>query len=562
MAGEIVTGELVRLACQRHLADLERAKEKGWRYSLDEADKASEFFALLHHFKGKWARGRCTCRQKGGFEGCPNRFRPEPWQEFIIRSIFGWQKRVGGRWVRRFRTAFKLTARKQGKTFVGGGVGLKLFVGDGEEGAEVYAAATKKDQARIVHDAAKQMVRRSPALARIVKGATAKYTNLYTDDGRKFEALGADADTMDGTNPHGSIVDEYHAHPDAAVRQTLKTGMGAREQPLEFIISTAGLRVEGNPCRALRDYAEKVLRGLVTDDELFAYIAELDEGDDWLDSANYIKANPNLGVSVTLAELESEAKRANEDPEAEIHFRTKRLNQWVGRASGFVSMEDWAACARLPLDLEALRGRECFAGVDLASVSDMSALALAFPPEDGNWGGEWSALLWYWMPEAIRERRERRDQAVRNWIHAGLIETTPGDRTDYEAIRGRIREAGLLYHIREIGYDPWNSGNLPIQLMEDGFEVVTVPQQMSHLSAPTKELRAMINGRRLATGGHKVLGWNISNAAMIVDSKENVMIARNKSTERIDGVAALIIAIGRALAHYDEGELTVGAIVV
>ena len=356
--GVIPANRLLRLACERHLGDLARGAGRGLRFDLAAARHAIDFFGFLRHSKGEWA-------------GEP--FTLAPWQAFLVGSLFGWKRDDG---LRRFRTAYCAVPRKNGKSTTSAGIGLYLLVADGEQGAEVYSAATTRDQARIVFDEAKRMVATSPALRRRVE---LLINNLHVAaSASRFMPLSSDSSTMDGLNVHGAIIDELHAHKTRGVVDVLDTATGARRQPLLFEITTAGYD-RHSICFEHHDYSIKVLDGVLQDDSWFAYIAAADEDDDWTDAKVWRKANPNFGISVKEDDLARKAEKAIALPGAQNAFRRLHLNQWTEQAERWIDMAAWDACDA-PVDLERLRGRPCFGGLDLSTTTDVTALAWVFPP--------------------------------------------------------------------------------------------------------------------------------------------------------------------------------------
>ena len=342
LSGRVVVGQRVRQAVERHVGDLRSAKDRGLRFDPKAAERVLKFFGFLHHSKGEWA-------------GRP--FVLSPWQVFILWVVFGWKRADG---TRRFRTAYIEIGRKNGKSTLAAGVALYLFAADQEPGAEVYTAATKRDQARIVHSEAIRMVQSSPGLQRFIDIFKDNLSMLRTNS--KYEPLGADADTMDGLNVHGAIIDELHAHKTRNLWDVLETATGARRQPLIFAITTAGFDRQ-SLCWQQHDYAEKVLDRIVSDDTHFAFVAALDSEDDWTDRAAWIKANPNLGVSVKPESLEEQCVKAESLPSAQNAFRRLRLNQWTEQSERWIDLAVWDEGA-IAVDPEALRRRRCFGGLD------------------------------------------------------------------------------------------------------------------------------------------------------------------------------------------------------
>jgi len=527
LAGEVVAGRLVKLACARHLRDLEEGPARGLRWDRAAAAFAIGFFGFLKQSKGEWAGQPLTL---------------QPWQAFVVGSIFGWKGADG---TRRFKTAYEELARKNGKSTVAAGIGLLLAFFSGEPGAEVYTAATKRDQARIVHSEAVRMVKASPVLRQRVRVYKDNLNSEATNS--KYEPLGADADTLDGLNPNGVIVDELHAHKTRAMLDVLETATGARREPLTFVITTAGVAGE-SVYGETHDYAEKVLDGRQQDDTFFAFVAAIDEGDSWQDEACWPKANPNLGVSVKIDDLRRKAEKAKAMPGALMAFLRLHLNVRTQVHSAWLDIDRWDACAA-GVEAAALEGRECYAGLDLASTTDVAALVLLFSD-----GGAYDVLPCFWVPENACRQRERTNKTRFDaWVRAGLVEATPGDVIDYDRIRAKINELNERYHVKEIAIDRWNSTQLAAQLGGDGFEVVGFGQGFASMSAPTKELEGLILSGRLRHGGHPVLRWMAGNVAVEQDAAGNLKPSKKKSTEKIDGVVALVMALGRAMLAPPEG---------
>jgi phage terminase large subunit-like protein len=522
--GPVLANHLARLACERHLDDLASGAGRGLRFDLAAARHAIEFFGFLRHSKGEWAG---------------EAFILAAWQAFIVGSLFGWKRSDG---LRRFRTAYCAVPRKNGKSSTSAGIGLYLLVADNEQGAEIYSAATTRDQARIVFDEAKRMVASSPALRRRVEPLI---NNLHVaGSASRFMPLSSDSSTMDGLNVHGAIIDELHAHKTRGVVDVLDTATGARRQPLLFEITTAGYD-RHSICFEHHDYSIKVLDGVLPDDSWFAYIAAADEGDDWTDPKVWRKANPNFGISVKEDDLARKAEKAIALPGAQNAFRRLHLNQWTEQAERWIDMAAWDACA-FPVDLEQLRGRPCFGGLDLSTTTDVTALAWIFPP--GHDGELWRVLSRYFVPEDHLRKRAERDRVPYDlWTRQGFIEATPGNVVDYGAIEQRIRADAALFDVKEIAYDPWNATHIALRLQEEGAKMIEFRQGFRSMAAPTRELEKLIVSQKLAHSGNPVTRWMAANVAVAQDPAGNLKPAKDKSTERIDGIVALIMAIGRAM---------------
>ena len=530
LSGTVEACQWVRLACQRHVDDLAHGGERGLWFDDVAANHIVDFFRFLKHSKGEWA-------------GQP--LELEPWQQFYLWTLFGWKRADG---TRRFRTAYQEVARKNGKSTIAAGVGLYLLVADGEAGAEIYTAATKRDQARITHSEATRMVKGSPFLRQHV---TAFKDNLHIKDtASKFEPLGRDENSMHGLNIHGAIIDEVHAHPTREVWDVLETATGSRRQPLMFGITTAGYDRQ-SLCYQLHDYTEKVLAGTVADDSFHGVIYTLDDALGWEDEAQWVKANPNLGVSVKLDDLRRKAERAKEMPAALNAFLRLHMNIWTQSVSKWLDPERWMACAG-DVDLDALRGRTCYAGLDLASTTDVSAFVLVFPPELGT-DEPYRVLCRFFIPDEAMRLRSHRDRVPYDaWVRQGWITATPGNVIDYDWILAQVDEDARMYDLQEIAFDRWGATKI-IQSIEDrGLTCVQFGQGFASMNAPTKELEKLVLAGGIHHGGNPVLNWMADNAVVRIDPAGNLKPDKERSTEKIDGIVALIIGLDRALRHANK----------
>jgi phage terminase large subunit-like protein len=532
VAGQIAAGSLVRSACQRHLDDLQKYKPATapYRWMPTKAAWAIEFFGHLIHTRGEWA-------------GKP--FVLEPWQAFIVGSLWGWRPRHNPD-RRRFREAYIEIPRKNGKSTLAAGIALLLAFFDEEAGAQVYCAATKRDQAKIVWEQAKEIASRTPALAkRLGLGARAL---TRTVAGQKLEPLGADVDVLDGLDVHGAIVDEIHAHRTSGMVDVLKTGAMARRQPLLFYITTAG-RERATICGEQHAYSEKVLAGLEAAD-WFAFIACADEGDDWRKESTWRKANPNFGVSVNVETLKQQAMRAEALPLYQSGFRRLHLNEWLQPDNRAVNAAHWNACARPGLYLEARRGQSCFAGIDLSVKLDVTALVLVFADPDNVV----SCFPYFFIPEGNVAARVARDRGAPFdvWIANGQVQATQGQLVDYAAVRRRLGELGQVVKVEGVGLDPWNAASIGTDLTADGFTVIEVPPYMRHLSEPTKNFLALVETGKLHHPGHPCLDWMAGNLSLRLDAQGNMMPDKGRSTGRIDGISALIFALSRLMLNAPE----------
>lgn len=532
----MVVCRYVRLAAERHLRDLINGPKRGLRWSPESAAYGCDAFRYYRHSKGEW-----------GGQG----FKLEPWQMFVIGSVWGWRREDG---TRRFRVVWEELPRKNGKSTKLAGVGINMLVIDGEPGAEVYAAATKKDQARIIFDEAKRMVRSSPELSELVQSYK---LNLSVDEtGSKFEPLSSDEKTLDGLNPHCLLVDEVHKHKSRALLDVLDTAMGSRRQPLLWMITTAGDDDPESVYAQENDYAIKVLEGVVQDDNLFAFIATLDEGDRWDDPKVWQKANPNLGVSVKLDDLKRQAAKAKNSPTAQVAFKRLRLNVRTAAANKFISMPVWGKNTGGPFDPDDLRGRTCYGAFDLSSKVDLSCWLKLFPPAEP--GERWRIVPRFWMPaDTVEEKSDRDKVQYQRWIHEGHVEVTPGNVIDHAEIEAAILEERRHYRYLAIAYDPWNATQMAVALQNKGLPVFEFIQGIRSYTAPTKELEAWLLAAKLDHGDNPVLTWMASNLKVQPDKNQNLMPSKAKSIGRIDGMTSLIMAIGMHLTRtaktpYDE----------
>ncbi|HEY0701257.1 MAG TPA: terminase TerL endonuclease subunit [Candidatus Acidoferrales bacterium] len=541
LAGEIIASKWVRLACERHRRDLVEGHKRDLSFDRVAAQRVIDFFKFLKHSKGKWAG---------------ESFSLEPWQQFIVYCLFGWKQADG---LRRFRFAHVEVARKNGKTTLWAGVGLYLFFADGEPGAEVYCAATKKDQAKILFSEAERMRSASPGLK---KRITSFRNNMnIAGTASKFEPLGADEDTLDGLNPHGALVDELHAHKTRGMWDVLETAMGARRQPMMAAITTAGSDRE-TICWKQHEYGEKILERLNNDDSFFVYIACLDPGDDWEDEANWAKANPNLGVSVNADDLRARANKAKQMPSALNSFLRLRLNVWTNSETAAIKVDDWKACVGFSLkgkDAKSLRaeveaqlaGRECIASVDLASTEDIACSAKLFPPIEDE--GQYVFIPHFYIPEEKLQEKMLEWRAPYDvWAREGFLTATDGNVIDYDVIKAQILSDFETYDVRELTFDPWNATQFSNDLQKAGIaaeKLVKFPQTIAMFAEPTKALlEKLIPGRKLAHLGNPPLAWMASNLLVKEDNNGNKRPVKGKGRGKIDGIVALIMALGRAIS--------------
>lgn len=538
VAGKVPACKWVRAACQRHLDDLAASKKRAfrWTFDRDAAEGVCDFIQLLPHAKGKWAAQR-------------ELIRLEPWQQFIFCSVFGWVDKKTGR--RRFREVYIEVPRKNGKSVLAAGVGLYMLCLDGEFGAEVYCGATTERQAWEVFRPARQMVRRTPELIEAFGIQVAAKNLAVIEDESKFEPL--IGDPGDGQSPSCALVDEFHEHQTAALYETMLTGMGAREQPLMFAITTAGYNIAG-PCYLQRNQVIDTLNGTVPNDELFGIIYTIDEDDDWKDPAVLRKANPNFGVSVDAEFLLKRQADAIRYPSRQNAFKTKHLNIWVSAKQAWLNIADWEACGDPTLTLDQFLGQPCWVGVDLASKSDVAAVALVFRDritlDNGREVDRWTAFCRSYLPEGAIERAGPNKDAYQAWANADLLELTDGEEMDFDLIRDYLADLAEEFDIQEIAYDKWRATQLAHQLVKDGAEAVEVGGGIANMNMPMRELEAALLSRRFRHSADPVLTWMAGN---VVTREYKGCLTPMKADEgktnlrKIDGMVAVLMAMSRAL---------------
>jgi phage terminase large subunit-like protein len=508
-------------------------KADGSVYDKDAADNAVSFINCLKHTKGEWY-------------GQP--FELIDWQEQIIRDVFGILKPNG---YRQFNTAYIEIAKKQGKSELAAAVALLLTCGDFEHGGEVYGCASDRQQASIVFDVAVDMVEQCPALKARIKPVLSQKRLVYKPLGSFYQVLSAEAYTKHGLNVHGVVFDELHAQPNRQLFDVMTHGSGdARKQPLYFLITTAGNDTH-SICYEVHQKAKDILEGRKVDPTFYPVVYGADEDDDWTDPKVWAKANPSMGITVDIEKIQIACESAKQNPAEENLFRQLRLNQWVKQSIRWMPMEKWDKCA-FAINKESLEGRVCYGGLDLSSTTDITAFVLVFPPEYE--GDKYIILPFFWIPEDNMDQRVKRDHVPYDvWEKQGFLHTTEGNVVHYGYIENFIEELGLKYNIREIAFDRWGAVQMTQNLENLGFTVVPFGQGFKDMSPPTKELMKLTLEEKLAHGGHPVLRWMMDNIFIRTDPAGNIKPDKEKSTERIDGAVATIMALDRAIRKGGSG---------
>lgn len=550
--GKILACKSIQLACQRHFNDLKISLDKDYPYRFDRelAERACRFVQLLPHSSGDLAG---------------QKLKLEPWQAFAFSSIFGWVTKKTKK--RRFREAYIRVARKNGKSFFAAGIGTYMFCADGENSAEVYCGATTMAQAKKVFTPARQMADRLPSL-RSKFNISVWVDSLTRPDGSLFAPIAGKPG--DGDSPHCAIIDEYHEHDTDHMYEAMTLGMGARSQPLTLIITTAGTSLE-SPCYDKDKQVKEMLNGHVPNDRLFGLIYELDEGDDWTDPTNFIKANPNLDVSISYDDLLAEMEVAKQVPRKVNAFKTKRLNIWVSGKAAFYNMTQWHAAADKSLRYEDFADEDYYLGLDLAQRLDLNAGVGVFVREIEGKKHYYCIRPKFWVPEDTVRSTDPKiaktaDRYVK-FVEMGALEATDGAEADYREILASIIDLQEIDKVRvsEIPIDPSGATALSHELQNHGFEPISIRQDYTNMSPPMKELEAALAGGRFHHDGNPVLSWCISNVIgkNVPGSDDIVRPTKGDKQSKIDGATALFMAIGRAMLNgrasnqsvYDEEDV-------
>jgi len=534
-SGEIPACKWTRLAVDRQIGDLARAPGDDWPWVFDEsrAARICEFIALLPHIKGKWARERRLIEL-------------DPWQCFILTTIFGWVHKDTG--LRRFREVYLEVPRKNAKSTLSSGVALYMLTADGEQGAEIYSAATTRDQARIVFDDAKGMAERTPDLRTYLGVAILSHSITVAHTSSKFSPLAAEASTQDGLNVHFACLDELHAHRKRDLYDVIDTARGAREQSLLWIITTAGTDRSGI-CYERRTHITKVLDRVIADETTFGVIYTIDDDDDPFEPASWAKANPNWLVSVLRDDMEAASRKASIMPSALNNFLTKRLNVWVSGESPWMDMRAWERCADTSLQISDFAGEKCWAGLDLAQKKDFAALCLVFERD-----GVWYVFTRLYLNELAVQ--ESGNAHLSGWARSGYVQVTDGDITDFDVLADDMRSYCKQFDMQEIAFDPALSMYFASKLIEEGLPLVEIAQRAMFFTPPLIQVENLVLEKKLKFDGNPVMTWMVSNLVVKV-SKFNELRSPTKERpeNKIDGPMAMLMALGRALTNEQKENL-------
>ncbi len=537
--GEITACKWVKNACKRFVNDFDNP---ALIYDVNAASHVIEFFEkYCCHIKGEWAGQKLIL---------------EPWERFILSNIFGWKQLSNG--LRRFRTAYIETGRKNGKSLMLSGIGNYCLLADGESGAEIYSAATKIKQAEIVFDIAKRMIRKSSALNRKV---TINKLNLSVEEtASKFEPVTSDSETLDGLNISCGLLDELHAHPNRGLWDIFETATGARRQPLQIAITTAGFDRE-TICWQIHDYIEKILDKVIEDDTFFGMIFAIDDNDrkDWDNEKIWIKANPNLGISVKLEDLQRKCKRAKEMPSQLNAFLQKHLDVWTEAAEIWIPLEKWDLCFR-EIEEKGLEGLTCYAGLDLSSRLDVSALSYVFPPQIDDF---YRIIFRFFIPADNMVERVKRDRVPYDiWSRQGYINITPGNVIDYGFIHNQIMQDTKKFNVMSLSFDPYGATRFIQDLQGLGFDdpkenkhaeryIIEIRHTYTNFTVPIKDCEKMIMAQEILIQRNPVMRWMASNIVLKAGPAGGLMPDKTKSREKIDGIIALLMGLARASMHEE-----------
>ena len=528
---KIVVCQYIKKAVLRHVNDLKNKKE--FYFDRDEANRILTFFCYLKHSKGKEA-GKVI--------------KLEPWQCFMLSTLMGWKK-VGTN-NRRFSTVYFEMARKNGKSTVMAGLSLYCFLKDGENSPEIYSAATKKDQAKIIFEECKNMVKQSKPLKKRVKLLQQKMI-LKRRTG-KLEPLASDANSLDGLNTSVAIIDELHAHKTSAVYDVMKSSQGSRENPLLISITTAGFNLNGI-CKQMRDYAVKVVDGSLLDDAFFGLIYTLDEGDDWRADVNWIKANPNLGVSVSIDYISGECKQAEALSSQRVNFLTKHCNVWVSSSSSWINSEDWTRIGNSSLTLEQIDKDvgidETYIGVDLSKVDDITSAGIFVIDKEGQ---KYIFSKNYLPEEAIEKARAKRMVAYDNWVEDGWLISNSGRTINHDFMIRDIIDLDKKYGVTKVFYDRWESDYFKSCLEDESIETEKFGQGYQSMSPAIKEMQKLILNEEIIHDNNPIVAWTLSNVVLTSDPAGNVKIDKDKGQNKVDPIVALVMAVGGFVKSYSD----------
>lgn len=541
ISGKVLSGSLVKYACQRHLDDLEKEKESSWpyRFDRDKAEKACKFAEVFVHVKGKWAGEKIILA---------------PWQAFIYCCLFGWVFKKNG--FRRYIEAYIEVPRKNGKSVLAATIANYMLIADKEPGAEIYSGATTEKQAWEVFRPAKLMIEKTPGIK--------NYFGLETFAKSVFCALTASrlepviGKPGDGASPHCAIVDEYHEHDNSEHYDTMKTGMGARTQPLLLVITTAGVNLAG-PCYELHEKVNKILTRKLENERVFGIIYSIDKEDDWQDFNNWLKANPNFGISVNEDSLLHQFETAKQEVSKQNIIRCKHLNQWLSVDCAWMDMQRLEECKDVSLLRSQMQGLDNVIALDLASKLDIAANVQLFWDDDGNY----YCFSRYYLPrETVMNSRTVNRQIYQTWEFEEYLTVTEGATIDFSVIEDDVKQDYAQFGTTQVAFDPWQAVQLSQNLDREGLTMVEVGATVANFSEPMKELQKAIYDGKFHYNGDPILTWMFSNVVAHYDKKENIYPNKMHNDNKIDGVVALIMCMNLAIRIRSMRKTETGVIFV
>lgn len=533
LSGKVVACKWIKLACERQKRDLENSKNKSFNFRFDDlaAEKICRFSSLINHVKG---------RTGGTLE-------LEPWQAFIYTTVFGWVHKETG--YRRFKDVYIEVAKKNGKSFFSVPVGLYMLALDGEPGAEVYVAASQREQTKHIYESARAIVNTNQIIKRELGLSTTKFSIFNESTNSFLQRLSRDSGgNNDGMNPHCALIDELHAHKTRDTHDVITSAIdsGSREQPICWRITTAGYN-RASVCYEQNDYVKKILLGHHEDESYFGMIYTLDDDDDWRDPNVWIKANPNLGISVSIEGLQGGCNKAIGSSASLNGFLTKNMNIWVNSDSAWMNMIEFNKCKNEKLRIEDFKNDPCYVGCDLASKRDFACVSKVFTRKiDGKW--HYYAFVDHYLNERAVE--ETNNDQIDGWIHDGWIKETEGNTTDLSIIRDDIGTFCQEYNVKKVSFDPTEASLLRKELLDDyNVESEEYSQNLSNMSEPTHEFEALVFDKRFHWNGDPVLEWMVANVVGKLNAKQQIYPKRdiNNPNQKIDGAIATIIALGSCM---------------
>ena len=528
LSGKQLACEWVIKACERQKRDLQSLP--GYTFNPKRGAKVCYFVEHLRHTKGPLARQKIVL---------------EPWQVFILTTVFGWVDSTGAR---RFKDVYIEVPRGNGKSALSSGIALYMLAADGEYGAECYSFATTGDQAKIVFDVARQMAQMSPDVKTALNLTVQKHSITQLTTGSSFSAKNSKDDSLDGLNTHFGCIDELHAHKTRGLYDVIETSIGKRKQPMVWTITTAGFDTSGI-CYEVRSIVTMILNQTVQVESQFGIIYTIDEDDDWTSDAALIKANPNWGVSVNPETLISHREKALTLPSAVNNFKTKYLDVWCSAKSAWMDMQAWKACEDPTLDITDFEGQPCIIGLDLGAKNDITAKVRLFPRQRSDGKTEYYAFFDFYLPEDTIEKST--NSQYQGWVEQGFIHQTPGAMTDFSIVEEGLREDLSRLEVQAIAYDPWQATQLATRLSEDGAPMVEFRNTVQNMSDPMKSLEALVLDGRIKYCPNPAMTWMMGNVVAKLDAKDNIFPRKERYENKIDGPVAMIYALAMCMSDLE-----------